>query len=194
MRRRTEARGQTQHDLRHPQNGDPRLLEVARPIEDPADPDLKSIIANLYETMHATNGVGLAAPQVGINLRLLIFGFDSNPRYPDEAPVPVTTLINPWMEMLSEDMEDGWEGCLSVPGMRGLVPRATHIRYGGMLEDGVTFEREARGFHARVFQHEFDHLNGILYPLRIRDLTQFGFIEALFPESGLAALESTERA
>jgi peptide deformylase len=169
--------------------GDPRLLAIARPVTDIGDPALKDIIADLYETMRAANGVGLAAPQVGIGLRLMIFGFESNPRYPDEKPVPMTTIINPWMELLTDETEDGWEGCLSVPGMRGLVPRATHIRYGGTLEDGTALEREARGFHARVFQHEFDHLNGVLYPHRIRDLTRFGFIEALFPDSELAALE-----
>jgi peptide deformylase len=173
--------------------GDPRLLQVARPVEDLTDPDLEPIIADLYETMHAANGVGLAAPQVGIDLRLLIFGFESNPRYPNEKPVPVTTLINPWLDILTEETEDGWEGCLSVPGMRGLVPRASHIRYGGTLEDGSALEREAHGFHARVFQHEFDHLNGVLYPHRIGDLTKFGFIDALFPESDLAALEKPNR-
>ncbi len=170
--------------------GDPRLLRVAQPVGDIDDPELRAIIADMYETMAASNGVGLAAPQIGVDLRLMIFGFDANPRYPDEAPVPVTTLINPWIEILTDETEDGWEGCLSVPGMRGMVPRATHIRYGGTLEDGGALEREARGFHARVFQHEFDHLNGVLYPQRIRDMTQFGFIEALFPDSPLAALES----
>jgi peptide deformylase len=170
--------------------GDARLLRVARPIEDIHDPELKPLIADMYDTMYATNGVGLAAPQIGIDLRLMIFGFDANPRYPDAEPVPVTTLINPWLEVLSEDTEEGWEGCLSVPGMRGWVPRATRIRYGGTLEDGGALEREADGFHARVFQHEFDHLDGVLYPQRIRDMTRFGFIEALFPDSPLAALES----
>ncbi|HWW24658.1 MAG TPA: peptide deformylase [Caulobacter sp.] len=131
----------------------------------------------------------MAAPQIGVDLRLMIFGFDENPRYPDEAPVPVTTLINPWLELLTQETEEGWEGCLSVPGMRGLVARATHIRYGGALEDGTLFEREARGFHARVFQHEYDHLDGVLYPQRIRDMANFGFIEALFPGSDLAKLE-----
>ena len=169
--------------------GDPRLLRVAQPVGDIDDPELRVIIADMYETMTASNGVGLAAPQIGVDLRLMIFGFDANPRYPDEAPVPITTLINPWIEILTDETEDGWEGCLSVPGMRGTVPRATHIRYGGTLEDGSPLEREARGFHARVFQHEFDHLNGVLYPQRIRDMTQFGFIEALFPDSPLAALE-----
>jgi peptide deformylase len=169
--------------------GDPRLRRVARPVEDPDDPALAAIIADMYETMHAANGVGLAAPQIGVDLRLMIFGFEANPRYPDEVPVPVTTLINPWLEIQTDEVEDGWEGCLSVPGMRGLVPRATHIRYGGTLEDGTVLDREARGFHARVFQHEFDHLNGVLYPQRITDMTRFGFIDALFPESVLAALE-----
>lgn len=170
--------------------GDPRLLRVARPVEDIHDAALKATIADMYETMYAANGVGLAAPQIGVDLRLMIFGFDRNPRYPDAQPVPVTTLINPWLEILTEETEDGWEGCLSVPGMRGLVPRPTHIRYGGTLEDGGELAREARGFHARVFQHEFDHLNGVLYPQRIADMTRFGFIEALFPETGLAALEA----
>jgi peptide deformylase len=120
----------------------------------------------MYETMHAANGVGLAAPQIGIDLRIVIFGFDENPRYPDEKPVPMTTLINPWLEILTDEDEEGWEGCLSVPRMRGLVARATHIRYGGMLQDGSEVQQVAHGFHARVFQHEFDHLNGVLYPQR----------------------------
>lgn len=170
--------------------GDPRLLRVAKPVEDIHDATLKAIIADMYETMQAVKGVGLAAPQIGVDLRLMIFGFDTNPRYPDEPPVPITTLINPWLEVLTEETEDGWEGRLSVPGMRGMVPRATQIRYGGALEDGGELVREARGFHARVFQHEFDHLNGVLYPQRIRDMTKFGFIEALFPDSPLAALEA----
>ena len=170
--------------------GDPRLLRVARPIEDIHDSALSEIIADMYETMHAANGVGLAAPQIGVDLRLMIFGFDQNPRYPGEAPVPVTTLINPWLEVLTNETEDGWEGCLSVPGMRGMVPRATHIRYGGALEEGGVFTQEAQGFHARVFQHEFDHLNGVLYPQRIQDMSKFGFIEALFPDSALAALKA----
>lgn len=170
--------------------GDPRLLRVSRPIEDIGDPALKTIIADMYETMQAANGVGLAAPQIGIDLHLMIFGFDKNPRYPEEPPVPATTLINPWLEVLTDETEEGWEGCLSVPGMRGMVPRATQICYGGTLEDGSALEREATGFHARLFQHEFDHLNGVLYPQRITDMTKFGFIEALFPDSGLAELEA----
>jgi peptide deformylase len=170
--------------------GDPRLLRVAKPVEDLHAPELKAIIADMYETMHAAGGVGLAAPQIGVDLRLMIFGFDASPRYPDEPPVPVTTLINPWLETLTEETDEGWEGCLSVPGMRGLVHRPAHIRYGGSLESGAPLEREVRGFHARVFQHEFDHLNGVLYPQRIRDMTKFGFITALFPDSNLAALEA----
>lgn len=170
--------------------GDPRLFRVAKPVDDIQHPMLNAIIADMYDTMHATMGVGLAAPQIGVDLRVMIFGFDFNPRYPDALPVPVTTLINPWLEVLTSDTEEGWEGCLSVPGMRGIVPRATQIRYGGTLEDGSGFTREAQGFHARVFQHEFDHLNGVLYPQRIKDMTRFGFIEALFPESQLAALEA----
>jgi peptide deformylase len=170
--------------------GDPRLLRIAKPVEDLRDPALKAIIADMYETMHAAKGVGLAAPQIGVDLRLMIFGFDANPRYPDVAPVPATTLINPWIEVLSDQTEEGWEGCLSVPGMRGMVPRATRNRYGGVLDDGGALAREAEGLHARVFQHEFDHLNGVLYPQRIRDMTKFGFITALFPESDLAALEA----
>jgi len=165
--------------------GDPRLLRVAKPVEDINSSELKVIIADMYETMHAANGVGLAAPQIGVDLRLMIFGFDKNPRYPDELPVPVTTLINPWLEVLADDIEEGWEGCLSVPGMRGMVPRATSIRYGGTLEDGSTMKRDAKGFHARVFQHEFDHLEGLLYPQRIKDMTKFGFIDALFPDRSL---------
>jgi peptide deformylase len=170
--------------------GDPRLLRVAKPVADIGDPELKAIIADMYETMHAANGVGLAAPQIGIDLRLMIFGFNANPRYPEALPVPVTTLINPWLEVLTDDTQEDWEGCLSVPGMRGMVPRATRIRYGGTLETGEPLVREASDFHARVFQHEYDHLDGILYPRRIRDMSKFGFIDALFPESALASLET----
>lgn len=170
--------------------GDPRLLRVARPVKDVHDPALRSLIEDMQATMEAAGGVGLAAPQIGVDLRLMIFGFEKSARYPDAEPVPATSLINPWLEILTDEIEDGWEGCLSVPGMRGLVPRPTHIRYGGTLEDGSGFAREAHGFHARVFQHEYDHLEGVLYPQRIRDMTRFGFIDALFPESDLAALEA----
>lgn len=169
--------------------GDPRLLRRAKPVADIHDPSLVPLIADMFDTMHAAGGVGLAAPQIGIDLRLMIFGFEASERYPDAPPVPVTTLINPWLEILTEETEEGWEGCLSVPGMRGIVPRATHIRYGGTLVDGETVSREAAGFHARVFQHEYDHLDGILYPQRIADMTKFGFIEALFPSEVLAASE-----
>ncbi len=163
--------------------GDPRLLRIAKSVEDIHDPALEPIIADMYDTMHAAGGVGLAAPQIGVDLRLMIFGFDTNPRYPEAPPVPATTLINPWLEILGDEREEGWEGCLSVPGLRGLVPRASRIRYGGLLEDGSLVTREVEGFHARVFQHEFDHLNGVLYPQRITDMTSFGFIEALASES-----------
>jgi len=169
--------------------GDPRLHRVAQEVADIRDPDVSAIIVDMYETMAAANGVGLAAPQMGVDLRIMVFGFEANPRYPDAAPVPMTTLINPWLERLSPNSEGGWEGCLSIPGMRGWVPRSAHIRYGGTQEDGTALVREARGFHARVFQHEFDHLNGILYPQRIVDLTRFGFIDALLPDSGLSQLE-----
>ena len=170
--------------------GDPRLLERAEPVEDIRDPAVAALIADMYDTMHAAGGVGLAAPQIGVGLRLMIFGFDASPRYPGEQPVPVTTLINPWFKVLTEETAEGWEGCLSVPGMRGLVPRAMHIRYGGTLDGGAELAREAFGFHARVFQHEYDHLDGVLYPQRIRDMTRFGFIEALFPEAELTAQEA----
>lgn len=170
--------------------GDPLLLRVAQPVDDIDDPALKTLIADMYETMVAANGGGLASPQIGIELRVMVFGFDKNPRYPNEAPVPMTTLINPQIDILTDETEDGWEGCLSIPGLRGLVPRATHIRYRGIGENGRDLDREARGFHARVVQHEIDHLNGVLYPQRIADLTKFGFIDALFPDSALAALET----
>ena len=170
--------------------GDERLQRVARAVEHPDDPAVKAIIADMYETMYSFDGADLAAPQIGIDLRVLIFGFVTNARYPNERPVPVTTLINPWLETLTGEVEESWEGCLSVPGMRGLVPRAARVRYGGMLEDGSSITREASGFHARVFQHEFDHLNGFLYPQRITDMTKFGFIEALFPGDPLAAMEA----
>lgn len=161
--------------------GDPRLLRVARPAADIRDPALKTIIADMYESMHAANGVGLAAPQIGIDMRLMIFGFDENPRYPDELPVPVTTLINPWLEVLTEETEEGWEGCLSVPGLRGMVNRYSMLRYEGLDQHGNPIDRVAEGFHARVVQHECDHLIGKLYPMRITDFSKFGFTEILFP-------------
>lgn len=161
--------------------GDPRLLRVAKPVEDIRDPALKSVISDMYDSMRAANAFGLAAPQLGIDLRVLIFGFNESPFHPNEKPIPLTTLINPWLEMLTDETYEGIEGCLSVPGMRAMVPRITHIRYGGTLENGEPLEREVRGFHARLFQHEFDHLNGILYPQRITDMTKFGFSDAFPP-------------
>jgi len=165
--------------------GDPRLLQVCRPVEDFSSPDLARLLADMHDTMQHLNGAGLAAPQIGVLERVVIFGVEHNPRYPDAQPVPRTVLINPGIETLDEEMEDGWEGCLSVPGMRGLVPRHRRIRYRGFDPHGTPFEREAAGFHARVVQHEVDHLDGILYPRRIRDLRLFGFNEALFPGQDL---------
>lgn len=161
--------------------GDPRLLRIAKPVEDINDPALKEIIGDMYDTMRAANAFGLAAPQIGVDLRLMIFGFNESPFHPNEKPIPLTTIINPWIEMLTEETEEGLEGCLSVPGMRASVPRVKHIRYGGTLEDGGSIEREVRGFHARLFQHEFDHLDGVLYPQRIKDMTKFGFTDAFPP-------------
>jgi peptide deformylase len=145
-------------------------------------PELRALIEDLFETMHAYNGVGIAAPQIGVNLQVVIFGFESSPRYPDANPVPQTILINPVITPLSEEEEAGWEGCLSVPGLRGEVPRYTKIRYQGFDQHGAAIDRVAEGFHARVVQHECDHLWGILYPQRIRDMTRFGFLEVLFPD------------
>lgn len=161
--------------------GDTRLLRVAKVVEDIADPALRPVIADMYDTLYAAQAFGLAAPQIGIDLRVMIFGIAPNKYHPDEKPVPLTTLINPWLEILTDETVQAPESCLSVPGMRGLVPRYTHIRYGGILEDGSVLEREAKGFHARLFQHEYDHLDGVLYPQRIRDMTKFGFTDALLP-------------
>lgn len=162
--------------------GDPRLLRQAEPVTAFGTPELESLIADMFETMHAVNGAGLAAPQIGVNLQLVIFGFKNNVRYPDAPAVPETVLINPLLRPLSEELEDGWEGCLSVPGMRGVVPRWTQLHYEGFDQSGARISRDVDGFHARVVQHECDHLNGILYPMRIKDFTQFGFTEVLFPE------------
>lgn len=162
--------------------GDPRLLQVAKPVTDWRSPALQSLIEDLFDTMRAASGAGLAAPQIGVDLAVVIFGFDKNPRYPDAEPVPTTVLTNPTIEPLSPAEEEGWEGCLSVPGMRGVVPRWAQIRYRGFDAHGVAIEREAQGFHARVVQHECDHLFGKLYPMRIRDFTRFGFTSVLFPE------------
>lgn len=161
--------------------GDPRLLRIARPVEQFDTPELHALIRDMEDTMAHLNGAGLAAPQIGVDLRVVIFGVGANPRYPDAEEVPYTVLINPVLEPLAADEEDGWEGCLSVPGMRGLVPRHLRLRYSGFDAMGNTVEREVSGFHARVVQHECDHLDGILYPMRIRDLRNFGFTEVLFP-------------
>jgi len=165
--------------------GDPRLLEPARPVERFDTPELRELIADMDETMMALDGAGLAAPQIGVGLQVVIFGVEENPRYPDAEPVPHTVLINPVLTPVGADMEEGWEGCLSVPGMRGLVPRYRHLRYQGRDPYGRPIDRTVSGFHARVVQHECDHLVGILYPMRIRDLRNFGFNEELFPGQNL---------
>ena len=161
--------------------GDPRLLAVSEPVAEFGTPELESLLADMRDTMRDLNGAGLAAPQIGVGLRVVIFGFELNPRYPEADSVPFTVLINPILTPLDETIEDGWEGCLSVPGMRGLVPRYRNLRYTGVDAAGMPIDRSVSDFHARVVQHEVDHLDGILYPRRIRDLTQFGFNEALFP-------------
>jgi peptide deformylase len=161
--------------------GDPRLLAVAQPVTEFGSPALANLIGDMQDTMQSLQGAGLAAPQIGVGLRVVIFGFEANPRYPDEDSVPFTVLINPKLTPLGEELVEGWEGCLSVPGMRGLVPRYRELRYTGFDAAGTPIDRTAKDFHARVVQHEVDHLDGILYPRRIRDLTQFGFNEALFP-------------
>ena len=157
--------------------GDPRLLRVARPVERFATPELRA-----FETMRSVNGAGLAAPQIGVDLQLVIFGFSRNDRYPEAPPVPETVLVNPVIEAIDEVEEEGWEGCLSVPGLRGVVPRWARIRYRGFDLEGKPIEREAEGFHARVVQHECDHLQGILYPMRVRDFSRFGYTSVLFPQ------------
>ena len=161
--------------------GDPRLLKVAAPVERFGTPALDELLADMRDTMEHLNGAGLAAPQIGVGLRVVIFGVQSNPRYPQVDEVPDTVLINPILEPLASDQEEDWEGCLSVPGMRGAVPRYRHLRYSGYDAQGLRFERTVEGFHARVVQHECDHLDGILYPMRVRDFRKFGFIEELFP-------------
>jgi peptide deformylase len=161
--------------------GDARLLRRAEEVRKFDTPELHVLLQDMRDTMHAMDGVGLAAPQIGVNLRVVIFEVSSNPRYPDAETVPQTVLINPVITPLATEMDEGWEGCLSVPGMRGLVPRYTHLRYQGCDEYGALIDRTVSGFHARVVQHECDHLDGILYPMRIRDLKDFGFNEALFP-------------
>ncbi|WJF91418.1 peptide deformylase [Paraburkholderia bonniea] len=165
--------------------GDPRLLRIAQPVDHFDTPELHQLIADMFDTMRDADGAGLAAPQIGVDLQVVIFGFGSNERYPDAAPVPETVLINPLVTPLSQDMEEGWEGCLSVPGLRGAVNRFSMIRYEGYDQYGTPLERVAQGFHARVVQHECDHLIGKLYPMRITDFSKFGFNEVLFPELDL---------
>lgn len=162
--------------------GDPRLLRVAEPVTEFDTPAMRTLIADMFDTMHAANGAGLAAPQIGVNLQLVIFGFKQNLRYPDAPQVPETVLINPVLTPLSDAQEDGFEGCLSVPGLRGSVPRYTQLRYQGVDQYNQPILREVDGFHARVVQHEVDHLLGILYPMRIRDFSRFGYTEVMFPE------------
>ncbi len=166
--------------------GDPRLLQVSSPLQQFGTPELEALLRDMQDTMAALNGAGLAAPQIGVPLRVVMFGVERNARYPDAEPVPFTVLCNPQLTPLGDEMEDGWEGCLSVPGLRGLVPRHLRLRYSGFDPQGGRIEREAEGFHARVVQHECDHLDGILYPMRIRDLRQFGFTEQLFPGEDIA--------
>lgn len=161
--------------------GDPLLLQKATPVERFDTPELHALIQDMWDTMEAMDGAGIAAPQIGVSLRVAIFGVGKNPRYPDAEQVPYTVLINPVLTPIGEAMEDGWEGCLSVPGMRGLVPRYVRLHYTGFDQYGKPIDRMVSGFHARVVQHEYDHLDGILYPMRIQDMSQFGFTEVLFP-------------
>jgi peptide deformylase len=165
--------------------GEPQLLEVAQTVEQFNTPELHALIQDMQDTMTALDGAGLAAPQIGISLQVAIFGFKKNQRYPDADEVPFTVLINPQLTPLSDEMTEDWEGCLSVPGLRGKVPRHTRLRYQGYDQWGNIIDREVSGFHARVVQHECDHLQGILYPMRIRDFRTFGFTETLFPDRSL---------
>ena len=162
--------------------GDARLLRIAKPVQRFDTPELHALVADMFDTMRAAEGAGLAAPQIGVDLAVVIFGFTTNRRYPDREPVPETVLLNPSIEPLSDDEEEGWEGCLSVPGLRAVVPRFARIRYRGVDQFGNSIEREAEGFHARVVQHECDHLIGKLYPMRVRDFSRFGYTSVLFPD------------
>ncbi len=162
--------------------GDPVLLQKSEPVEEFNTPELNQLVQDLFDTMEAFDGAGIAAPQIGVLQRVVVFDVKNNPRYPGRDPVPRTILINPTIDYLSQEIVDDWEGCLSVPGMRGLVPRHTHIRYTGYDQYGEKIDREVTGFHARVVQHECDHLYGVLYPQRIKDMTQFGYKDELFPD------------
>ncbi len=166
--------------------GHPALRAKAKPVAAVATPELRALIRDMKETMAAQNGAGLAAPQIGVSERVVIFGVERNPRYPDAEPVPFTVLVNPVLQLLTREVESDWEGCLSVPGMRGVVPRYTRLRYTGTDEEGNAIDRVAEGFHARVVQHEVDHLDGILYPQRMTDMGTFGFTEELFPGEEIA--------
>jgi peptide deformylase len=166
--------------------GHPVLREKSRPVEKVPSAELKALVADMKDTMKAQDGAGLAAPQIGVSQRVVIFGVDHNPRYPDAEPVPFTVLVNPKLTFLTREVESDWEGCLSVPGMRGVVPRYTKLRYTGFDEEGNPIDRVAEGFHARVVQHEVDHLDGILYPQRMTDMSTFGFTKELFPGEEIA--------
>ena len=161
--------------------GEPLLLEKAQPITAFNTPELHALILDMQDTMSAMDGAGIAAPQIGVSLQVVIFGVGSNPRYPDAEQVPYTVLINPTLTPIGDEIEEGWEGCLSVPGLRGIVPRYTRLHYTGFDQFGKAIDRLVSGFHARVVQHECDHLAGILYPMRITDLTKFGYTDVLFP-------------
>ena len=166
--------------------GDPQLLRISEPVQEFDSPRLRELLADMRDTMAALSGAGLAAPQIGVPLRVVIFGTGApNPRYPEAEVVPATVLINPELEPLDGEQEQDWEGCLSVPGMRGLVPRYRELHYRGVDEQGRTIDRQVSGFHARVVQHEVDHLDGILYPMRMTDMSRFGFNEELFPGQAL---------
>ncbi len=161
--------------------GDARLLRTAKPVTEFGTPAMQALIADMFETMEAANGAGLAAPQIGVDLQLVIFGYQRNERYPEAPPVPLTVLINPQITPLSDELVEGWEGCLSVPGLRGVVERFAKVRYSGVDAEGRPIMREVEGFHARVVQHECDHLVGTLYPMRMKDFTRFGYTSVLFP-------------
>lgn len=165
--------------------GDPLLLRQTEPVQWFDTPELRALIQDMQDTMQAMNGAGIAAPQIGVSQQVVMFGVGKNPRYPDAESVPFTILVNPQITPLGDEKEDGWEGCLSVPGLRGLVPRYTRIRYTGFDEKGQPIDRVAVGFHARVVQHECDHLAGILYPMRVENFSQFGFIDVLFPNQDI---------
>ncbi|RKP54647.1 peptide deformylase [Pararobbsia silviterrae] len=169
--------------------GDPRLLRIAAPVEHFDTPELHALVEDMFDTMRAASGAGLAAPQIGVDLQVVIFGFGQNARYPDAPTVPETVLINPTITPVSQDMEEGWEGCLSVPGMRGAVNRYSMLRYEGFDQYGQPIDRVAEGFHARVVQHECDHLIGKLYPMRVTDFAKFGFTSVLFPDLDPAAAD-----